>query len=101
LGARFEFRRTCRVRQLGIHWLSWAALTKCRFLRCIWGGKYLLRKAVNRLTGPTKSARNGHKYGLFAPGETGQLPPRTLRLGPKPVAGRLRLSVCLFRTPIG
>src|ERR1019366_9109055 len=63
LGARFEFRRTCHVRQLGIHRLSWAALTKCRFWRCIWGAKYSLRKPVNpvnRPSWPRPCIWNGH-----------------------------------------
>ena len=52
---------------------------------------------VNR---PPKSAKNGHNSGFLRKARPRQRPPRTLRLGRKRGAGRLRLSVCLFRTGI-
>src|ERR1039457_4978358 len=32
--------------------------------KCTWGAKYSLRKAVNRLTGPTKTAKTAHNTGF-------------------------------------
>jgi len=33
--------------------------------RCVWGAKYELRKAVNRLTGPIKTLKNAHNTGFL------------------------------------
>jgi hypothetical protein len=37
------------------------------FRDCTWGGKYGLRKAVNRLTGPMKTLKNAHNTGFLRP----------------------------------
>jgi hypothetical protein len=68
--------------------------------RHTWGGKYSLRKAVNPVNRPPQNCEKWPEYEFFAHGETQATAAGLLPLGRKRGAGRLRLSVCLFRTGI-
>src|SRR5450755_2420962 len=51
--------------------------------RHTWGAKYASRKAVNRLTGPAKTATNGPNMGILRKARPRHRPPKTCVWGGK------------------